>query len=212
VTYNDSDTKDFKFVQHGLHEVTAESGRTYYIEEFEEYLYNYDVEDSYGQIKEEGMPWGLNGKQLSKEHYSYDSDELTPNVAWAKYEQSAPRPYYDFYTWEQDSTILKAAGFSRTEDVCHDIAGAGRHFTEVIAKNPNSEVKYITLGEQPTSAVQYCYSRNKRNSDGTIDVKWYLPSADELEDFIVPAYSTFEEFQDNYYPGRCLDLRRKRMK
>ena len=26
-----------------------------------------------------------------------------------------------------------------------------------------------------------------------------MPSADELEDFIVPAYSTFKEFQDNYY-------------
>ena len=192
--------KDFKIVQNGLYKVIgADSGRDYYIEQYEEYLYNYDVEDSYGQTKQEGMPWGLNGKQLSKEHYSYDSDELTPNVAWAKYEQEAPRPYYDFYTWEQDSTILKAAGFSRTEDVCHDISGAGRHFTEVIAENPNSDVKYITLGEQPTSAVQYCYSRNKRNSDGTVDVKWYLPSADELEDFIVPAYSTFKEFQDNYY-------------
>lgn len=204
--YKDPDTQEvaapenYIITQHGLFKVTgADSGRDYYIENFEEYLYNYDVEDIYSQTKQEGMPWGLNGKQLSKEHYSYDSDELTPNVAWAKYEQEAPRPYYDFYTWEQDSTILKAAGFSRTEDVCHDIAGAGRHFTEVIAENPNSDVKYITLGEQPTSAVQYCYSRNKRNSDGTVDVKWYLPSADELEDFIVPAYSTFEEFQDNYY-------------
>ena len=28
---------------------------------------------------------------------------------------------------------------------------------------------------------------------------WYLPSADELEDFIVPAYNSYKEFQDNYY-------------
>ena len=48
-------------------------------------------------------------------------------------------------------------------------------------------------------AVEYCYSRNKRNADGTVDVKWYLPSADELEDFIVAGYSAFKEFQDNYY-------------
>ncbi len=160
---------------------------------------NYASDAQYGKTQD-GMPWGLDGKQLSKEHYSYDSDELTPNVDWGKYEnEETRRPYYDFYTWQQDSTILKAAGFSRTEDVCHDIAGAGRHFTEVIAENSNTGVKYVTLGEQPTSAVGYCYSRNKRNSDGTVDVKWYLPSADELEDFIVPAYSSFKEFQDNYY-------------
>lgn len=199
VTQETAAPTDYIITQYGLHEVTNDS-RTYYIENFEEYLYNYDVEDVYGQTKEEGMPWGLNGVQLSNEHYSYDSAELTPNVDWAKYEQTAPRPYYDFYTWEQDSEVLIAAGFDGTEEVCHNFAGAGQHFTEVIANNPNSGVAYRNLGESAESAVEYCYNRNKRNpEDGTVDVKWYLPSADELEDFIVAAYSTFKEFQDNYY-------------
>lgn len=199
VTQETAAPTDYIITQYGLHEVTNDS-RTYYIENFEEYLYNYDVEDVYGQTKEEGMPWGLNGVQLSNEHYSYDSAELTPNVDWAKYEQTAPRPYYDFYTWEQDSEVLIAAGFDGTEEVCHNFAGAGQHFTEVIANNPNSGVAYRNLGESAKSAVEYCYNRNKRNpEDGTVDVKWYLPSADELEDFIVAAYSTFKEFQDNYY-------------
>lgn len=190
---------DYVITQHGLYKVTN-GDRTYYIENFEEYLYNYDVEDVYNQTKEEGMPWGLEGVQLSNEHYSYDSAELTPNVDWAKYEKTAPRPYYDFYTWEQDSEVLIAAGFDGTEEVCHNFAGAGQHFTEVIASNPNSGVEYRYLGESAESAVEYCYNRNKRNpEDGTVDVKWYLPSADELEDFIVAAYSTFKEFQDNYY-------------
>ena len=198
VTQETAAPTDYIITQYGLHEVTNDS-RTYHIENFEEYLYNYDVEDVYGQTKEEGMPWGLDGVQLSKEHYSYDSSELTPNVNWTNYEKTAPRPYYDFYTWAQDSTILKAAGFAKTEDVCHNFAGAGQHFTEVIAKHPNSGVKYFTLGEQANSAVEYCYNRNKRNPDGTVKVEWYLPSADELEDFIVAAYSTYKEFQDNYY-------------
>ena len=60
-------------------------------------------------------------------------------------------------------------------------------------------MNYPTLGEPVDSAVEYCYSKNKRNSNGSVDVQWYLPSADELEDFIVPAYASFEEFQDNYY-------------
>lgn len=202
--YKDPDTgetaapMDYVITQHGLYKVTN-GDRTYYIENFEEYLYNYDVEDVYGQTKEEGMPWGLNGVQLSNEHYSYDSAELTPNVDWTKYEKTAPRPYYDFYTWEQDSEVLIAAGFDGTEEVCHNFAGAGQHFTEVIASNSNSGVAYRNLGESAESAVEYCYNRNKRNPNGTVDVKWYLPSADELEDFIVAAYSTFKEFQDNYY-------------
>lgn len=199
VTYDDGDTKDFKFVQHGLHKVTAESGRTYYIEEFEEYLYNYDVEDSYGQIKEEGMPWGLglNGVQLSNAHYSYDNS-LTPNVDWEKYEESGTkRPYYDFYTWKQDSTVLKTAGLAQSI-ARHEFAG--RDFTKEIAENRNASVRNLTLAQQADGAVEYCYNRNKRKSDGSIEkVDWYLPSADELEDFIVSAYSDFKEFQDNYY-------------
>lgn len=198
VTGDTAAPMDYVITQHGLYKVTN-GDRTYYIENFEEYLYNYDVEDVYGQTKEEGMPWGLDGKQLSNEHYSYDSAELTPNVDWAKYEKTAPRPYYDFYTWEQDSEVLIAAGFDGTEEVCHNFAGAGQHFTEVIANNTNSGVAYRNLGESAESAVEYCYNRNKRNPNGTVDVKWYLPSADELEDFIVAAYSTFKEFQDNYY-------------
>ena len=55
------------------------------------------------------------------------------------------------------------------------------------------------MDQQASGAVEYCYSRNKRNADGSVDVKWYLPSAGELEDFIVAAYSSFEEFQNNYY-------------
>ena len=200
VTYNDSDnsdTKDFKFVQHGLHKVVgADSGREYYIEEYEEYLYNYDAEESYGQIKEEGMPWGLNGKQLSNRHYSFDPN-LTPNVNWTKYEAKAPRPYYDFYIWKHDSQVLTEAGIHETE-ARHDFAG--RDFTKEIAENPNSSVRILTMDQSAEGAVEYCYNRNKRNSDGTIaEVTWYLPSADEYEDFIVAAYSSFKEFQDNYY-------------
>lgn len=70
--YKDPDTQEvaapenYIITQHGLFKVKgADSGRDYYIENFEEYLYNYDVEDIYGQTKQEGMPWGLDGVQLS---------------------------------------------------------------------------------------------------------------------------------------------------
>lgn len=174
----------------------------YAIEFYEEYLYNYDAEDSYGQTKQEGMPWGLVDVQLSNEHYSFNTS-LAPNVDWAKYETIAKRPYYDFYIWSQDSTVLKDAGISNTE-ARHEYAG--QHFTEKIFDavknntNADEKVNVLTMADPPRGAVEYCYNRNKRNSDGSIaKVEWYLPSADELEDFIVPAYANFKEFQDNYY-------------
>ena len=193
VTYDGGDTKDtkdFKFVQHGLHEVTAESGRTYYIEEFEEYLYNYDVEDSYGQIKEEGMPWGLNGVQLSNEHKSFIINE--DNNDWKDHVSNATLPTYDFYIRKHDAIAEEVGG------IIHDFAG--QHFTEDIFKKSGGRVNPLTMAEQADGAVEYCYNRNKRNADGSIaKVEWYLPSADELEDIIVVGYSSFKEFQDNYY-------------
>lgn len=194
VTYG-ADTKDFKIVQNGLYEVKgAESGRTYYIEQYEEYLYNYDAEDSYGQTKEDGMPWGLNGVQLSHIHDSFICGET--NSDWQSFIQKNPIKY-DFYIGKHDDDNENSDEKTKDGGTLHNFAG--QEFTKEIAEYENSSVTYPTLDKQASGAVEYCYSRNKRNADGTVDVKWYLPSADELEDFIVPAYSTFKEFQDNYY-------------
>ena len=166
---------------------------TYLIEYEEEYLYNYDAEDSYGQTKEEGMQWGLNGKQLS---YKYRSFKLSEdNEDWTDFVKTTLLPTYDFYI-EKHDTFAKSNG----ADMVHNYAGY--EFTKEIAQNINADVKHLTMAEQANGAVEYCYNRNKRQADGTIkeeDMVWYLPSADELEDFIVPAYGTFKEFQDNYY-------------
>lgn len=188
ISYDGVNT-DFKIVQHGLFSVVgADSGNTYYIEQYEEYLYNYDAEDSYGQTKDEGMPWGLNKVQLSNEHNSFKIDE--DNTDWNNYVASTTLLKYDFYIRKYDTFA--------DNSVLHNYAG--QHFTIDIFRKSNGGVKTLTMAEQPSGAVEYCYNRNKRNSDGSIaKVEWYLPSADELEDFIVPAYGSFEEFQDNYY-------------
>ena len=191
VSYDDDD-KDFEIVQHGLFMVTgADSGRGYYIEQYEEYLYNYDSEDSYGQIREEGMPWGLDGTQLSNKYNSFTINEN--NSQWNDYLKTTDVPKYDFYIKKYDSGVVEECGATKIREF------AGQEFTSEIASNPAADIEYLTMDKQPRGAVEYCYSKNKRNADGTVDVQWYLPSADELEDFIVPAYSAFEEFQDNYY-------------
>ena len=200
---NDLEPIVYTLNQHELFKITT-NGRTYYIEYEEEYLHNFDAEDAFVENEKpttqiQGMPWGLDSVQLSNEHYSFNIS-LTPNVDWGKYETTAPRPCYDFYTWQQDSVVLKNADIAQTDERSHDIKFAGQHFTSKIYDNSNGKVRILTMAQQANGAVEYCYNRNKRNSDGSIaEVKWYLPSADELEDFIVPAYSSFKEFQDNYY-------------
>ena len=197
VSYNGVN-KDFEIVQHGLFKVTgADSGRDYYIEQYEEYLYNYDAEDSYGQTKQEGMPWGLNTVQLSHIHDSFTCGET--NSDWTSFIQKNPIKY-DFYIGKHDDDNPNSDTFTADGGTLHNFAGWD--FTKEIAKNSNAGFTKLTMEETANSAVEYCYNRNKRQADGTIkeeDIVWYLPSADELEDFIVPAYSTFKEFQDNYY-------------
>lgn len=192
VTY-DGVNKDYKIVQNGLYSVVGtNSGNTYYIEQYEEYLYSYDAEDSYGQTKQEGMPWGLNTVPLSKEHRSFTNN--TNNTSWNNYVNNNTLPTYDFYIAKHDGNFAVIAGATMVHRY------AGQHFTSEIFENSNGGVKKLTMDQQASGAVEYCYNRNKRNSDGSIaKVEWYLPSADELEDFIVPAYASFEEFQDNYY-------------
>ena len=192
VSYADVNT-DYEIVQHGLHSVVgADSGNTYYIEQYEEYLYNYDAEDSYGQTKQEGMPWGLDGVQLSNEHRSFTNSR--GNSTWDNYVNNNTLPTYDFYIEKHDGDFAAEAGATMVHSY------AGQHFTEDIVKKSNNGVSNLTMDQQASGAVEYCYNRNKRNSDGSITkILWYLPSADQLEDFIVPAYSSFEEFQDNYY-------------
>ena len=194
VTQETAAPESYIITQHGLHEVIAASGRKYYIEEYEEYLYNYDVEDLYGQIKEEGMPWGLDGVPLSNIHDSFTCNET--NSDWTSYIKANPIKY-DFYIGKHDDDNENSDLYTKDGGTLHNFAG--QEFTKEIAENRNSGVKYLTLADSASGAVEYCYSRNKRNADGTVDVKWYLPSADELEDFIVAGYSDFKEFQDNYY-------------
>lgn len=189
---------DYKIVQQGLYEVKGrDSGKTYYIEQYEEYLYNYDAEDSYGQTNDEGMQWGLDGVPLSNEHDSYKCDET--NSYWTDWvNKNSKILTYDFYTEKHDLNLEKEGAYIHKRAEMNE--ELGQHFTKDIVKKSNNGVSNLTMDQQPSGAVEYCYNRNKRDANGNVEkVEWYLPSADELEDFIVTAYSSFKEFQDNYY-------------
>ena len=196
VTYYEGDEvkdeKDYTITQYNLHKITgAVSNSDYYIECYEEYLYNYDSEEPYGQIREEGMPWGLDGVQLSNTDKSFSSSGGDFGSTIQNWITSEARPYYDFYNTKHDKSYTTSGTF-------HDYAG--QSFTSGIYTKSSGNVEILTMAQQADGAVEYCYNRNKRNSDGSIaKVEWYLPAADELEDFIIAAYNYYHEFQDNYY-------------
>ncbi len=189
------------------------SERKYYIEYHEEYLYNYDAEDSFNQTEQEGMAWGLNGSQLSFDHQSIAFNDGLQN--WLT---SGARPYYDFYITKHDKndaetskgTLHDHTGFEFCDEIITDVNTNTSERDG--ANNTANDIKVLNLNDKPKSAVEYCYNKNKRNSKGEVqDVVWYLPSVDEIEDVIMSSYKRsdtsdiegvyllFKDFQNKFY-------------
>ena len=168
----------------------------YYIEYFEEYLHNFDSDDKFGFTDYEGMPWGLNGEQLSQEIPSIKvngslSDEVVTNWIDQKF-----NPRYDFYISAKESS-------SNPSDLNQlYFPYAGHRFFQKILFVTALQDKAMNLETQPNNAIEYCQNKNKRNALGVTDslsIKWYLPSIDEIEDIVKSAYIEFDVFQDKYY-------------
>lgn len=76
----------------------------------------------------------------------------------------------------------------------------------------------LELNKAPSTALQYCYNRNKRKDDGTVpfayktdfywpykvkitenEAKWFLPAIREMERALTQEYNNFPEFKQNFY-------------
>lgn len=75
----------------------------------------------------------------------------------------------------------------------------------------------MDLNDKPRSAAEYCYNRNKRESNGSVmdgdwisgpiwdpvyepdNRKYFLPGIRQMEDALTQYYTLFPEFQGNYY-------------
>lgn len=208
-------TEDYYFIQKSLHNITYDS-HTYGIEYYEEYLYNFDAREQYGTTTD-GMAWGLNGVQLSKTYNAVSMSDPTFTSNTAMNIESAltigtikstitsnvntiisnvPNAYgakYDFYLSRDNIDDVEIRDYK------------GKDFTKEIVSTSLSQSaipRSRATNEVVQSAVEYCLNKNKRNSDGSINVNnitWYLPSIDEIEDITMGGYSDFEVFQDKYY-------------
>ncbi|MEG1615337.1 MAG: hypothetical protein RR202_03190 [Bacteroidales bacterium] len=167
----------YTFKQHDMYPVTY-NGKTFYMEYYEEYLYNFDPKDGFGDTTD-GMKWEQqsdNSIQLSTEDKAiiitsgtlHNKENILSKVS----------PYYDF------------------DNNKHAYNGLGYTNKLIEARNERE----LSLETTPRSAAEYCYNKNKRKTDGTVDsVKWYLPATDEIEDIVRGAYTDFRDFQDKYY-------------
>lgn len=189
---------------------------TYNIEYEEEYLHNFDADDSYGQTEEEGMIWGLENFKISNSNLAImicngSSNSFTSNI---KDKMKSYSPYYDFYLprdvienyWyftsgEYSSLVHDYSGYDFTKKIIDIIEDSGYVMSE------------LTLNKEPSSAVEYCYNKNKRDANGNVvmsdNTGWYLPAIDEIEEIVKSqyisddgyfyAYARFQDFQDKYY-------------
>lgn len=200
---------------------TAAGSYTYYIESYEEYLYDYDALSSYGQTEWNGMEWGLNGVQLSHirkavslKATSSGLENILSIFGWNKQEiidnaiaKIDPQPYYDFYMVRDvaddvDVTPNAYVGYQyNTEITSYLRSQYSTHQIENSNDTHVAKIDKVTLDEDPKSAIAYCYNKNKRNANGEVDeIKWYLPAVDEIEDIAEAAYQDFDGvFQKNMY-------------
>lgn len=162
---------------------------TYNIEYHEEYLYNYDSYDQYGQTEYEGMEWGLENLQLS---HKYKAFFVEGSIAddFINYYINSANLYYDFYLTRD---INKTSATRRDK--------SGWAFSKEIIDYLEQEFTPIDLATNPRSAIEYCYNKNKRNPNtGEVEeINWYLPAIDEIENIMMGAYTDFIVFQDKYY-------------
>lgn len=161
---------------------------TIYMEQIEEYLNHYDPLD------------------LSETPQMYDG------LAWAAYNTLLSE--YTIPTLYKGPTLLSGT-YDNPYLVLHD----GIEYTTLIISLSEDDGN-MTLNQTPLTSFHYCYNKNKRKEDGTIpnnidppswfDVvydlgegdyscKWFLPGIRQMEQSLLAYYSTFPEFQGNFY-------------
>ena len=233
VNFSADQSMDYVINQRMLFPVTYTNGtpetsddRSYNIEYHEEYLHNYDAEDNYGQTDYEGMQWGAENIQFSRQYPAVYVDPtgglmgFLDELGWSMDGMmndiiKSVKPYYDFYL-TRDKEALDVSEDTNYNDEAYDGIiirdYSGYTFSNEIIEKLKSERKVSegTLASKPESAVEYCYNKNKRNAAGIVtDVKWYLPGIDEIEEIVTSdyvsdggtynTYSRFQEFQDKFY-------------
>ena len=215
-------TVTINFQQWNLWRVWSADRKRYYdIEHEEEYLNNYASDQQYGGTQD-GMPYGLEGIQLSRKYPSIALGQSTGVAGWFNQEDAYTEafmklddaPYYDFYlatditkiselAKTEKLTVRNYSGLSFNEEIATTLKGnyAAQQTEHNEEKGYLAQIEKLNLTQSPSSAFAYCYHKNKRNDKGeVVEQKWFLPAIDEIEDITVGAYDEFNKvFQNKFY-------------
>ncbi len=158
---------------------------TIYMEVVEEYLEHYDPLNEFGENVQiySGLPWGNNGYIGNKTGIINLKYELTTEGMRLQWDWNDN--WYDDCKATFETSHNWYQGLLVTNRIINDF-GQGE----------------MNLNEQPESAAEYCYNRNKRNSDGSVadgNKKWFLPGIRQMERSLTKYYNQFPEFQGNFY-------------
>ncbi len=153
------------------------------------------------------MAWGLDSVQLSEnDNAIYISGTLWDGLVNFLADNANLNPKYDFYLPSDVNT---------TQLTTHAFDGLA--FSNKIAKKTgiDASISNLLLNGDPSSAIEYCYNKNKRDANGNIvitettsngkkyyssnQVKWFLPSIDQIEEIVISAYQDFAVFQSKWY-------------
>ena len=158
-----------------------------YMEQYEEYLDHYDPLDE------------------------YQNEQIYTGLSWAN--EGTPLADYEIPLLYEG--VLNA--FEDPRENYYD----GCNYTSFVVNYLDEDQATMTLNEKPMSAFQYCHNKNKRrDSDGKVPAsyhtlgggwlpityyedsnnsKWFLPGIRQMEDALTQYYTTFPEFQGDYY-------------
>lgn len=87
-------------------------------------------------------------------------------------------PFYQYMSWGWKNTMQIMQKYRETE----------------------SYEGELTLNDTPSGAAEYCYNKNKRDTNGkVVEARWYLPTISELEYALEKYYGVYDVFQDKWY-------------
>jgi hypothetical protein len=102
-------------------------------------------------------------------------------------------PFYDFYI-PADKPGTGVTTFN------YDGLSMNRNIIQFVRQN-NTGFELLDLDSVPSSAIQYCYNKNKRDpATGKVTtLHWYVPAIDEIEDITISSYEDFDVFRNKFY-------------
>lgn len=144
------------------------------------------------------LPRASDGKNQAQYFYIEQVEEY--DNYYDPYDRYNTTQVYDGLPWG-----LSGVSMGTNNDIAGEDYGRGLHNTQtILTKVQNSDnINNLVLYEAPTSAAEYCYNKNTRASNGTVNLSassgWFLPDIRQLETLITTYQNRYSYFRNEFY-------------